>query len=137
MLKLNIKATDLKLEQVIYDYIGEKIGGLDKFLGNVDPSVCQAWVEIGLTTKHHQTGDIYRAEVRIRLPGRNARAEAIGQDLFSVIDAVKDELQEGLKKYKQKREALYRRGSRAVKRMLKFSNLARFFKRKRTLDESL
>ncbi len=137
MLKLNIKATNLKLEPVIYDYINDKIGGLDKFIENVDHSICQAWVEIGLITRHHQSGNIYRAEAHIRLPARNVRAEAIGQDLFSVIDAVKDELQEELKKYKQKREALYRRGSRLVKRMLKFSNLARLFKRKRALDEGL
>ena len=127
MLKLNIKGTNLKLEPLIYSHIKDKIGGLDKFIEKPDPTV-QAWVEIGISTKHHQSGDIYRAEVQIRLPKRGVRAEAYAKDIFTAIDAVRDELQEELKKYKEKQEAIYKRGARMLKRIFNFSPLARFRK---------
>ncbi len=136
MLKLNIKGTNFKLTPEIYAYIGEKIGNLDKFIEKPDPTV-QAWVEIGISTKHHQTGNIYRAEVQIRLPKKGVRAEAYAKDIFMAIDAVRDEAQEELKKYKEKQEAVYKRGARALKRIYRFSRfsiskvsrLARFWKR--------
>lgn len=136
MLKLNIKGTNLKLESLIYDYIQEKIGGLDKFIEKID-SVVQAWVEIGISTKHHQSGNIYRAEVQIRLPGRNIFAEAVNKDIYLAIDAVKDELQVELKKYKEKQKSLYRRGSRQVKKLLRFSRLARLWRKGRIRDEGV
>ncbi len=126
MLKLNIKGTNINLDPLIYSHIEDKIGGLDKFIEEKEDSVVQAWVEVGISNKHHQTGDIYRAEVQIRLSGKDARAEAYAKDIFMAIDAVKDELQEELKKHRQKQEALYKRGARLVKRIFHFSPLARF-----------
>jgi putative sigma-54 modulation protein len=135
MLKLNVKGTNLKIEPAIYAYIEEKIGGLDKFIEKVD-SVIQAWVEIGLTTKHHQSGNIYRTEVQIRLPGKGVRAEAVGKDIYLVIDAAKDELQEELKKYKEKEIAKGKRGGRMLKKLFRFSPLARFWRKGRVREES-
>jgi ribosomal subunit interface protein len=136
MIKLNIKATNFKLEPTIYDYIQDKIGNLDRFIEKVD-SVVQGWVEVGLTTKHHQSGNIYRAEVQIRLPGKSARSEATAKDIFLAIDAVKDELQIELKKYRQKKEAVSKRGGRILKKISRFSPLARFWRKGRIKEEGI
>lgn len=130
MLKLNIKGTNLKLTPEIYSYIEDKIGNLDKFIEKPDP-VVQAWVEIGISTKHHQTGDIYRAEIQIRLPKKGVRAESFGKDVFTAIDAARDELQEELKKYKEKQEAVYKRSARALKKIFRFSRLAQLWRKGR------
>ncbi|MDP2930242.1 MAG: hypothetical protein Q8N56_01370 [bacterium] len=53
MLKLNIKATNIKLDDFIYDYINEKIGGLDRFIEGID-SNAQVWVEVGKPSRHHR-----------------------------------------------------------------------------------
>jgi putative sigma-54 modulation protein len=135
MLKLNIKGTNLKLEPLVYDYIQEKIGGLDKFIEK-DDSVIQTWVEIGISN-NQQSGNIYRAEVQICLAGRNIFAEAVNKDIYLAIDAVKDKLQVELKKYKEKQISLYKRGSRQVKKLLHFSGLARLWRKGRIRDEGV
>lgn len=132
MLKLNIKATNIKLDDVLYRYIYEKIGTLDKFIQDVDGSV-QAWVEVGKPSKHHQTGqEEFYAEVDIRLPGqgRVVRSESRQRDLRLAIDEVKDELQRELTQYKGRQEAKYKRGARIAKKLIRLSPLA-WFKREK------
>jgi len=135
MLKLNIKATNIKLDDPLYQYISEKIGTLDKFIEGTDSTV-QAWVEVGRPSRHHKKGpEKFYAEVNIRLPGKRRflRSEAIQGDLRLAIDEVKDELQRELKEYKDKQEAKYKRGARVGKKLLRFSPLA-WFRRKGTRD---
>jgi putative sigma-54 modulation protein len=107
-MKLTIKGTNIKLTDSIREYIDKKIGGLEKFAGNsLDPALgkppVECWIEVERTTYHHQSGDIFRAEAQIRLPGTSGiRAEASEWDLHQAIDEVKDELQRQLKRYKRK-----------------------------------
>lgn len=138
MLKLNIKATNIKLDDALYNYIYEKIGTLDKFIEDVDGSV-QAWVEVGKPSKHHQTGLEFYAEVDIRLPGQGnvLRSESRHLDLRLAIDEVKDELQQELKKYKGRQEAKYKRGARFAKQFIRLSPLAWFRKKKREREEGV
>lgn len=132
MLKVNIKATNIKLDDALYEHIYKKIGTLDEYIKDVDGSV-QAWVEVGKPSKHHRKGkEEFYAEVDIRLPGqgRVIRSEARQWDLRLAINQVKDELQRELKKYKGKQEAKYKRGARKAKKMLRLSPSA-WFKRKK------
>jgi ribosomal subunit interface protein len=99
MIKIDIKGTNLELTEPIKDYVNEKIGSLEKFYDNI----LEARVDIGITTKHHQKGDIYRAEVNLQVPQAPIlRAEAEKEDLYVAINEVKDELQRQIKKYKEK-----------------------------------
>lgn len=124
MLKLNIKATNIKLDDFIYDYIHEKIGGLDKFIEGID-SNAQAWVEVGKPSMHHKKGaEEFYAEVNIELSGRGKtiiRAEARQWDLKMAVDEVKDRLHLELSKYKGKQEVKYKRSARIAKSLLRFS----------------
>lgn len=131
-MKIIIKTTNLELTPEIENYVYEKIGGINKFLDDIDRGgVIEAEVEIGRTTKHHQSGDVFRAEVNLVLPGKMLRAEAEERDLRTAIDRVKDELQLEIKKYRGKKEAQYKRGARFAKRLLHISPLAWFRKEKR------
>lgn len=133
-MKINIKATNLDLTPAITVYIEEKINSLEKFISGEDlkawdernQAAVEADVEIARTTDHHRQGDIYRAEVNIKVPGRVIRAEAQEWDVRVAIDKVKDELQIELKKYKNKQETEYRDGSRFLKKMMSISPLAWF-----------
>lgn len=132
MLHIVIKTTHLSLDDPLYQYIYEKIGGLDKFIKNINPNyVIQTDVEIAKNTKHHQKGyDLWRAEVNMELPGRLLRSVAEDWDLRVAINRVKDELQIELKKYKTAQEAKYKRGARILKNLIRLSPLA-LFKRKK------
>ena len=100
-MKIPIKGTNIELSDSVYQYINDKIGSLDKFVKNVSPVEC--WVEVERTTKHHRSGDIFRAEVQIKLPGsQGVRAESTQWDLHQAIDEAKNDMQQQLKKYKGK-----------------------------------
>jgi ribosomal subunit interface protein len=123
-MKINIKATNLTLDQPLEVYIEEKIGGLTKFIEKFDATgVAEAWVEIGKTTRHHNTGPVWRAECDIRLPNFIARAEACHKDLRQAIDLVKDEMEKQIKSYKEGRWAKVLRGARHAKRLYKETDL--------------
>jgi len=128
MININIKATNTELTQPIRDYVNEKIGSLEKFIltnreerkGKDDE--IQAWVEVGLTTKHHQSGGIYRAEAQIRLPhgssGENPYVVSEKEGLYAAIDDIKDQMQRELIHLKTKKRSVIMRGARKIKGFL-------------------
>jgi putative sigma-54 modulation protein len=119
-MKINIKATNLKLTPSIEDFVEEKIGSLEKFTHGI----LEAIVEVGKTTNHHKSGPFFRAEADLVLPGKVLRAEAEEKDLYIAITRVKDELQTEVKKYKEKMIARRKRGARTAKRIFKIAEEA-------------
>lgn len=135
-MKINIKATNLDLTPAIKQYIEEKIIGLEKLLSSKsidwDPEIgrptVEAFVEISRTTKHHHKGPVFRAEINVPMPGQGKvlRAEAEQWDIRVAVDQIKDEIQIELKKYNQSQNAKFKRGSRMIKNLLRFSPLSWF-----------
>lgn len=108
-MKITIKGTNIELSDSVYQYVYDKIGGLEKFVQDIGPKTgdgnppIECWVEVERTSKHHQSGDVFRTEVQIKLPqAAGIRAESRQRDLHQAIDEVKDELQRQLKRYKEK-----------------------------------
>lgn len=135
-MKINIKATDIKLNDALCSYIERKIGELDKFIGKLGVEArplkkgrppCEAWVEIGKPSGHHKKGGVWYAEAQIRLPGKSLRSESENWDLRLAIDEVKDELQRQLKQYKEIQAAKFKRGARKVKREQRVAQEAKIF----------
>jgi ribosomal subunit interface protein len=100
-MRAQIKATGLKLTPAITDYIQAKLDMLDKYLVNQTVTNCD--FEIALTTKHHQKGDIFQAEINLVLAGEHIFIQKTEADLYKAIDKVKDHVLESIKKYKDKR----------------------------------
>jgi ribosomal subunit interface protein len=100
-MKINVKGTNFNLTSEVCDYIEKKISSLDKFIKRQNSAV-QTWVEIGKTTKHHKKGNIYRAEIQIRLPVKGIRVEAEARTVFLAINEARHELQRKLKEHKNK-----------------------------------
>jgi putative sigma-54 modulation protein len=124
-MKINLKATGIELTPAISSYAEKKISSLEKFFRTAPEAV--AHVEVGKVSQHHKSGDVFRAEVRVIGAGLDFYAAAEKSDLYAAIDAVKDEAAQALKHEKGRRDALYRRGGRAVKDMMKGLN---FFKKR-------
>ena len=97
-MQVNIKATKAKLAPEAQEIISEEINGLAKYCD----CIIKAEVEVGVTTFHHQKGDIYRAEVNLEVPGKILRAEAETDDITKSMNEVKDKLKIELVKYKEK-----------------------------------
>ena len=102
-MQINIKSTKIELTPEIKDYIQKKMDMLEKYLGEI--KVISAHFEAEKTTRHHQKGEIYRAEANLDLPGELLRVEKTEKELFKAIDKVKDHLAEAIKKYKEKKRS--------------------------------
>lgn len=100
-MKINIKSTKIELTDAIKDYVQEKMDMLEKNLGSIKVLNCD--VEVGMTSNHHNKGEIYRTEVNLSLPGELLRIEKTEEDLYRAIDNVKDHLTMAIKKYKDKK----------------------------------
>jgi len=122
-MKLDIKATNLELTDAIRAYAEEKLGDIDKFIPHIKLPL-DGRVELGRTTFHHKSGDIFRAEINISVPGDLLRAESETGDIYSAIDGLKDQVQEEIKAYKDRGITRDRKGGRMAKFINNYSPLS-------------
>jgi putative sigma-54 modulation protein len=99
-MQTNIKASKVELTDKVKSYIQKKMDMLDKYLGNFKVIKCE--VEVGLAIGSQKSGDIYRAEVNLDLPGELLRVEKTEKTMEKAVDKVKDHLEIMIKKYKEK-----------------------------------
>jgi putative sigma-54 modulation protein len=92
-----IKGTNMELTESIKDAVEAELAALDPRLKRWGTAVT-ADVEVGKTSKHHQKGDIFRAEVNLQIPGKLLRAENVNKDLYVALKNVVSTLERELKK---------------------------------------
>lgn len=106
-MKTRIKATSINLTPYLEKLIKEKMADIAKVLRG--ETVLIAEIEVGLNSKHHQKGDIYRAEIQIEVPGRLFRAVSEKDDFRSALTDAKNEIEEQIIKHKNKKVSEKRR----------------------------
>jgi len=119
-MKINIKTTNMEGTVALSSYVEEKLQGVEKFALPHENEKLNAEVEIGKINNHHQSGDVFRAEVNICVRGKNFRATSEKSDLYVAIDDMRDGLVRELTSHKDKTHTLFRRGAGAIKHMLRF-----------------
>lgn len=129
-MNLIIKSTNFGLTPAINQYIENSLGSLRKMARSFGESV-ETRVEVGRSTYHHRKGEVFFAEVNLRIGKRLLRAQAEAVSLHSAVDEVRDELRQELYKFKGKKETMFLRGARSVGKFFRLSPLARFRKRDR------
>lgn len=118
-MNINIKTTNIELTPAISLYVTKKVESLEKFVGSVKKDAeIQAWVEIGRISRHHEQGDVFKAEIQMKLPHASVMVNAEGEDLYAVIDKAKDEMQREIKKAHGKQITKFREGARKIKETL-------------------
>lgn len=117
-MKIQIKTANIDLTDAIEEYVNEKLTYLEKLVDSNDESVhCN--VEIGLISKHHQSGDIFKAEVNMHTAGHDYHSVVEKEDLYIAITSVRDELSNSIKQFRDKQQTLKRRGATSIKKRLK------------------
>lgn len=129
-MKIIFKSKDLEISPSTADYVEKKLATLQNFLKNFNDELIKAEVELSRTTRHHRSGDIFRAEINLSIDGKLFRAESEQEDLFAAIDEIRDDLELEIKKFKTKKETIFIRGARSIKKQFHLSPLARFRKNK-------
>jgi ribosomal subunit interface protein len=118
-MNIKTKATNLDLSDAVSQYLFKRLESTNKFTQGVDPDSIMIEVELARTTRHHKSGDIFKAEYNFCIGGDCMRAVAENADLYSAIDEAKDELMRQLRKRKRKRMAGIRRGGQKIKNLVR------------------
>lgn len=118
MLRNIIKGTGLELTPAIQAAAEKVAKALEAHVESDDTSAL-AEIEVGKTTNHHRSGEIFRAEVNFHYRHGSLRAESEKEDLYAALTDVKDELLEILRSKKAKRVGVLRRSGLKLKNMLR------------------
>ncbi len=115
-MRINIKATNIELNEELKELVGEKLKHLERFEENLrkkDPlpsgqrkedERVDVFVELGRTTKHHQKGDVFRAEMQMMIAGESLMVEALADDLREAITEARNKLEREIIEYKERRQ---------------------------------
>jgi putative sigma-54 modulation protein len=127
-MQIKIRSKNFDITPAIDDYVMKKLQTLGKFITNESATLCE--IEIGRTTTHHKSGDIFRAEVNINIPGqKQVYAVSEESDLYAAIDIVRDEVERLILTQKNKHRTVWRRGASQIKNILKMVDIRNFRRR--------
>jgi putative sigma-54 modulation protein len=116
-MQIQITGNTMEVTSAIREYAEKRLGALEKFLKDQGHEIMH--IEIGQTSKHHKQGFIYRAEVTLNYNNALLTAVSEKDDLYTAIDDVREEMERQIVGNKNRRETLFRRGARSVKKMMK------------------
>ncbi len=97
---LNITHRGTELTPAIRAYVEEKMDGLSKYLDSIQ----HMDVEVGMTSHHHQKGDIFFCKAVVQIGSEVMKIEREADDLYKAIDKVRDHLRVELTEWKRKQE---------------------------------
>lgn len=117
-MNINIKTTKIAVDPEIENYLLKKLASLKKLV-DLDADNVFAQVELGKTTNHHKSGNIFRAEINLRVGRKTFRAVSQKEDLRAAIDEMKDELSQEIKTKSEKQRTNTRKGAAVIKNQLK------------------
>ena len=96
----------------------KRVLSLEKFIHDNTDNI-RAEVEVGKTSNHHKSGDIFRAEAHILFKGQEIFVVAEKDDLYASIDEMRAKAERECTTQKDKKLTLVKRGSAQIKKMLR------------------
>lgn len=120
-MQINLQGKNIELTDAIKDYVSKRVTNLEKLLTRIEASNGKVMVnfEVGKSTNHHKSGEIFHADCLIKIDGKEFYGSADKVDLYQAIDDVKDSLYNEINKNKDRAQTLFHRGGRSIKKMLK------------------
>ena len=120
-MQINLQGKGIELTESIKDYVLKRVTNLEKLFSKIEARNGKVAVnfEVVKTTNHHKAGEIFRASCAINIDGINFYGSSDHEDLYSAIDEVKENLFNEIRKNKDRKQTLFKRGAASVKKMLK------------------
>jgi putative sigma-54 modulation protein len=120
-MQINLLGKNMELTEAIKDYASKRVTNLEKLLSRIEQvgGKVMANLEVGKSTNHHKSGDVFHVDCLIKIDGKEFYGSADKEDLYQAIDAVKDSLYNEINKNKDRTQTLFKRGASSVKKMLK------------------
>lgn len=120
-MQINLQSKNIELTEAIKDYVLKKVTNLEKLLSSIEENGGEVNVafEVGQSTKHHKTGEVFHSDCLINIDGKKFYYASDKENLYESIDEVKQRLFEEIKRSKERKQTLFKRGAASVKKMLK------------------
>lgn len=111
----------MDLTDSINEYVLKRVTNLGKLLKKIQNSGGEVIVyfEVAKATNHHKGGQIYHASCSITIDGEQFYSGSDKEDLYEAIDDCKDQVFNEIRKKKEKKQALFRRGAQKLKDMVR------------------
>jgi len=120
-MKINLQGKNFELTPAIKDYVQKRVTNLEKLLSTIETKGGEIMVnfEVGKSTKHHKSGVVFHSDCLININGKKFYSSSDKEDLYQAIDEIKESLYEEIRRFKDRKQTLFRRGASSVKKMLK------------------
>ena len=102
MLKTIVRAVNFKMTDPISQHINGKSIDLERFLKRFDTKAAELRVEVGLPSRHHRSGEIFYAEINLKLPGKLLRAEEKHFELSAALNTAFKDIETQVRKFRGK-----------------------------------
>lgn len=120
-MQINLQGKNMELTEAIKDYVLKRVTNLERLLSGIEKRKGEILIdfEVGKSTRHHKSGDIFHADCSININGASFYTSADADDLYKAIDEVKQTLFNDIEKNKDRKQTLYKRGATSIKKMMK------------------
>lgn len=118
---INLKGKNFDLTDAIRDYVFKRITNLEKLLSTIEKEGGEVKVdfEVGKNTRHHKSGEVFHSDCLINIDGKKFYSSSDKEDIYQTIDEIREGLYEEIRRYKGKKQTLFRRGAASIKKMFK------------------
>ena len=115
-MNIRIHGVQIEVTEAMKAYVEKRIEPLSKMVKD-NATVCD--IELARTTRHHQSGDIFKAEVNMVVEGEQMFATSEKSDLYEAIDDMRNELDRMLTTRKRKKITVFKKGAQKIKDIIK------------------
>lgn len=120
-MKINLQGKNFELTPTITDYVQKKVTNLEKLLSTIEKDGGEVMInfEVGKSTKHHKAGEVFHSDCLININGKKFYSSSDKEDIYQAVDEIKESLYEEIRRFKDRKQTLFRRGASSIKKMLK------------------
>ena len=114
---IDIKGTNYEVTPEVTQLVTKRMATLEKFLKSMPEA--HLYVELEKVQPAQQNGPIWRTECMLQIPGEVLRAEATEHSFDTSVPKAVGDLSREIRKYKNKRNSLSKKGGAMLKSMLR------------------
>jgi ribosomal subunit interface protein len=120
-MQINLQGKNFEVTDPIRDYVLKRVTNLEKLLSSIEQNGGEVMVnfEVGKSTNHHKSGEVFHSDCLININGEKFYSSSDKEDIYQTIDEIKETLFNEIRKNKDRRQTLFKRGAASVKKMLK------------------
>jgi putative sigma-54 modulation protein len=120
-MQINLQGKNFEVTDAIKDYVLKRVTNLEKLLSSIEENGGEVLVnfEVGKSTNHHKSGEVFHSDCLININGDKFYSSSDKEDIYQTIDEIKETLFNEIRKNKDRKQTLFKRGAASVKKMLK------------------